>query len=81
MGLPMLLVNPIPGQEERNAAWLIQEGAAVRADDPATLQFRLQRLLSDQPRLAAMRSRARALAKPSAANDVLQAARRAVKSP
>lgn len=81
MGLPMLLVNPIPGQEERNAAWLIQEGAAVRADDPATLQFRLQRLLSDQPRLAAMRSRARALAKPSAARDVLQAARRAVKYP
>lgn len=81
MGLPMLLVNPIPGQEERNAAWLIQEGAAVRADDPATLQFRLQRLLSDQPRLAAMRSRARALAKPSAAHDVLQAARHAVKYP
>ena len=78
MGLPMLLVNPIPGQEERNAAWLIQEGAAVRADDPATLQFRLQRLLADQPRLAAMRSRARALGKPSAAHEVLQVARRIV---
>jgi len=78
MGLPMLLVNPIPGQEERNAAWLIQEGAAVRADDPATLQFRLQRLLADQPRLAAMRSRARVLGKPSAAHEVLQVARRIV---
>jgi processive 1,2-diacylglycerol beta-glucosyltransferase len=75
MGLPMLLVNPIPGQEERNAAWLLQEGAALRADDPATLQFRLQRLLSDRHKLDAMRTRARALAKPFAAREVLQLAR------
>jgi processive 1,2-diacylglycerol beta-glucosyltransferase len=74
MGVPMLLVSPIPGQEERNAAWLIQEGAALRADDPATLQYRLQRLLNDTPRLAAMRSRARALARPYAAREVLQTA-------
>jgi processive 1,2-diacylglycerol beta-glucosyltransferase len=75
MGLPMLLVNPIPGQEERNAAWLIQEGAALRADDPATLQFRLQRLLNDRHKLEAMRTRARAIAKPFAAREVLQLAR------
>jgi processive 1,2-diacylglycerol beta-glucosyltransferase len=75
MGLPMLLVNPIPGQEERNAAWLIQEGAALRADDPDTLQFRLQRLLSDRHKLEAMRTRARTLAKPFAAREVLQLAR------
>jgi processive 1,2-diacylglycerol beta-glucosyltransferase len=67
MGLPMLLVNPIPGQEERNAAFLLQEGAAIRADDTATLLYRLQSLLQDQPRLSVMRSRAKALAKPDAA--------------
>jgi len=70
-GLPMLLVNPIPGQEERNAAFLLQEGVAVRADDPLTLQFRLQKLLADPERLAAMRQRAVALGKPRAAYDVL----------
>jgi processive 1,2-diacylglycerol beta-glucosyltransferase len=70
-GLPMLLVNPIPGQEERNAAFLLQEGVAVRADDPLTLQFRLQKLLSDPERLAAMRQRAMALGKPQAAQQVL----------
>lgn len=72
MGLPMLLVNPIPGQEERNAAWLIQEGAAVRADDPATLQFRLQKLLADRDKLSRMRACALALAKPHAAHELLQ---------
>ncbi len=72
LGLPMLLVNPIPGQEERNAAWLMQEGAAVRADDPLTLQFRLQRLLDDPTLLIRMRERALALAKPQAAQTVLR---------
>jgi processive 1,2-diacylglycerol beta-glucosyltransferase len=67
MGLPMLLVNPIPGQEERNAAFLLQEGVAIRADDPATLLYRLQNLLQDQSRLSQMRQRAKALAKPDAA--------------
>lgn len=70
-GLPMLLVNPIPGQEERNAAFLMQEGVAQRADDPLTLQFRLQKLLSDPEHLASMRQRAMALGKPQAAQQVL----------
>lgn len=72
MGLPMLLVNPIPGQEERNAAWLLQEGAALRADDPATLQFRLQKLLADREKLTRMRECALALAKPRAAHELLR---------
>ena len=71
-GLPMLLVNPIPGQEERNAAFLMQEGVAQRADDPLTLQFRLQKLLSDPERLASMRQRAVAMGKPDAALRVLE---------
>ena len=71
-GLPMLLVNPIPGQEERNAAWLMQEGVALRADDPVTLQFRLSRLLQDRPALSRMRARALSLAEPLAAQALLQ---------
>ncbi len=72
MGLPMLLVNPIPGQEERNAALLLQEGVALRADDPATLQFRLNRLLGERDVLSRMRARALALGRPQAARDLLQ---------
>jgi processive 1,2-diacylglycerol beta-glucosyltransferase len=71
-GLPMLLVNPIPGQEERNAAFLMQEGVALRADDPVTLQYRLQKLISDPDLLASMRNRAIALGKPKAAQHVLE---------
>ncbi len=34
MGLPMVLLRPIPGQEERNATILINSGAAVLHKDP-----------------------------------------------
>ncbi len=72
MGLPMLLVSPIPGQEERNAALLLQEGVALRADDPATLQFRLAKLLAERDTLSRMRARALALGRPQAAPDLLR---------
>ena len=38
---PMLLVSPIPGQEERNADYLLECGAAIKAVDAATLEFKL----------------------------------------
>ena len=72
MGLPMLLINPIPGQEERNATLLLQEGVAQRADDEATLIYRLRRLLSDPEALREMRSKTSLLAQPHAAHRVLQ---------
>ena len=48
---PMLLVSPIPGQEERNADYLLEAGAAIKAVDGATLEFKLARLLADRARL------------------------------
>ena len=42
---PMLLVSPIPGQEERNADYLLESGAAIKAVDGATLVFKLASLL------------------------------------
>lgn len=72
MGLPMILVNPIPGQEERNADYLLENGAALKAYDGAGLEFRVRALLSDPVRLAALRARALALGKPDAAGAILE---------
>ena len=71
MGLPMLVVSPIPGQEERNADFLLEQGAALKAYDEAGLEFRLRGLLSDRMKLNAMRDQAARLGKPNAANDIL----------
>jgi processive 1,2-diacylglycerol beta-glucosyltransferase len=71
-GLPMVLVNPIPGQEQHNADALLESGAAVRAHALAVLGFKVDTLLGDAPRLAAMRAAARRAARPQAAQRIAQ---------
>lgn len=68
LGVPLVVVDPIPGQEERNALFLERKGAAVRAADAG---WAVAALLGDPPRLAAMRSAAAALGKPDAARRVI----------
>jgi processive 1,2-diacylglycerol beta-glucosyltransferase len=72
LGKPMLLISPIPGQEEHNAGFLMEEGAAWLAYDAIGLDFKVARLMADQPKLANMAARSRALGKPQAARAVLQ---------
>jgi processive 1,2-diacylglycerol beta-glucosyltransferase len=68
---PMLLVSPIPGQEERNADYLLEAGAAIKAVDAATLAFKLSRLLREPARLAAMSEAAHRIGTPRAAHDLV----------
>ena len=71
MGLPMLVVSPIPGQEERNADFLLEHGAALKAYDEAGLDFRVRLLLRDRNRLTELRDNSRQLGKPHAAGNIL----------
>lgn len=72
MGLPMIVNSPIPGQEERNSDFLLEQGVALKAFDSVTLEYRVQLLLRDPARLAEMAAKARALGKPDAARQVLE---------
>jgi processive 1,2-diacylglycerol beta-glucosyltransferase len=65
-GLPMCVVSPIPGQEERNSDHLLEEGIAVKCNDLTTLPFKLERLLEDPDRLIRMKANALRFAKPNA---------------
>ena len=71
LGKPMLLVSPIPGQEEHNAGFLMEEGAAWLAYDTIGLGYKLAGLMAAPERLAHMASRSRALGRPDAAQCVL----------
>jgi processive 1,2-diacylglycerol beta-glucosyltransferase len=70
-GLPMCVVSPIPGQEERNSDHLLEEGIAVKCNDLTTLSFKLERLLEDPARLAAMKANALRFAKPDASKTIV----------
>lgn len=69
-GLPLLLVNPYPLQEEANAHALLENGAAVRVEPLSTFGLKLRRLFEDQERLSAMRAASLRLARPDAAATV-----------
>ena len=72
-GLALVIVRPIPGQEERNADHLLEAGAATRCNNLPALPWKIDRLLDDPERLAAMRANARRLARPHAARDIAAA--------
>jgi processive 1,2-diacylglycerol beta-glucosyltransferase len=70
-GLPMCVVSPIPGQEERNSDHLLEEGIAVKCNDLTTLPFKLERLLTDPDRLLRMKANALRFAKPTASTTIV----------
>jgi processive 1,2-diacylglycerol beta-glucosyltransferase len=66
----MVIIKPIPGQEERNADYLLESGAAVRSHSNAHTIFKLEALLKDPDRLGAMAQAARQASHPRAAFDI-----------
>lgn len=71
VGLPMIVISPIPGQEERNADYLLENGAALKAIGVPALAYRVSRLLCDPTLLCSLRDNAILLGKPDAARAVL----------
>ncbi len=71
VGLPMVLISPIPGQEERNADYLMEQGVAVKAQDAVALEYKIEYLLSHGEKLARMRANMRGLGRTDAARAVL----------
>ena len=70
--LPMIIVHPIPGQEQNNTAYLIEKGAALRLDNPKDLNLTVEALLNDKDKLKKLSESAARISKPNAAIDAAQ---------
>ena len=70
-GLPVAVVQPYPLQEEANASYMLEAGAAMRIEPLTTFSFKLQRFFADDGRRARMAAAARALGRPGAAREVV----------
>ena len=55
-GVILVVVNPIPGNEERNSDYFLEEGAAIRCNNLPALPYKIDTLLCDRERLARMRA-------------------------
>jgi processive 1,2-diacylglycerol beta-glucosyltransferase len=73
-GAAMAIVNPIPGQESRNSDYLLENGAAIKINNAATLPYKLGELLADSKRLETLKRNAKKISKPQAAFDVARIA-------
>jgi processive 1,2-diacylglycerol beta-glucosyltransferase len=69
-GLPMVILDPIGGQEERNADVLLECGAALKCTELTLITHKLRLLLDDPEKLLRMSNNARTLGRPSAAADI-----------
>ena len=75
-GLPMALIEPIPGQEERNADHLLEAGAAIRCNNLPVAAWKIAALLDDSTRWARIREAAKNLGRPDAAAAIAEDALR-----
>jgi len=71
-GLVFVIADPIPGQEERNSDHLLEQGCAIRSNNPATLGYKIEQLINDKQRLETMRANALKFARPNAAFDIAE---------
>jgi len=71
-GLPIVILDPIGGQEERNSDMLLEKGAAVKCAEVTVLTHKLDQLLGDPPRLSRMAESARSLGRPDAARSIVE---------
>jgi processive 1,2-diacylglycerol beta-glucosyltransferase len=77
-GVPLLVIDPIPGQEEWNADYLVSSGAGLQLRLPEWVPWAVRQLLEDRDRLARIRARAQLAGRPHAARDIAAYVARAV---
>ena len=69
MGKPLFVLNPIPGQEAANSDFLLERGAAAKANRVEDLPYRIEQLFSSE-KLAKRAKAAKTLGRPHAAQTV-----------
>jgi processive 1,2-diacylglycerol beta-glucosyltransferase len=70
-GLPMVIVSPIPGQEERNSDQLLEKGIAIKSNEFTTLAYKVDALLDNPARLQGMHAKALEYGRPRAAETIV----------
>jgi processive 1,2-diacylglycerol beta-glucosyltransferase len=69
-GTPMIIIDPIPGQEEWNADVVAGSGAGIQLRMPESVPHAALDLLAQPERLALMREQARRVGRPQAAIEI-----------
>ena len=69
-GLPIIVINPIPGQEEENAEFLEQNGVAIWLKKEDNVKEILEDIFNNPNKMLDMKIKARLLAKKNSTQDI-----------
>jgi processive 1,2-diacylglycerol beta-glucosyltransferase len=70
-GLIFVVVNPIPGQEERNSDHLLEKGCAIKCNNLPTLAYKIDELLNDKTRFDSMKANVLRFSRPNASREIV----------
>lgn len=71
-GLPMIIVDPIPGQEDRNTEFLTNNGVAMAVSSTSTLDDVMYQLFANPERARVMADATKIIAKPNSTRDICE---------
>ncbi|HMS42923.1 MAG TPA: glycosyltransferase [Pyrinomonadaceae bacterium] len=71
-GLIFVVVNPIPGQEERNSDHLLEKGCAIKCNNLPVLAYKIDKLVKDKARFEQMKSNVQKFARPNASREIVE---------
>lgn len=71
-GLPIIVINPIPGQEEENAEFLEKKGVAIWIKKHDNIEDKLYKILNCEEALQSMKIKARLLSKKNSTRDICE---------
>ncbi|MDR1391597.1 MAG: glycosyltransferase [Clostridiales bacterium] len=69
-GLPMIIISPIPGHEDRNTEFLLNNGAAIKTSKTFPIDEAIYQLFTNERRFKAMKEASLGLAKPNSTRDL-----------
>ena len=70
--LPMIIVNPIPGQEKRNTEFLLNSGAALSPSRTFPLEEALWSIIATNDKVRVMQDNIELLRRPNATKDACE---------
>jgi processive 1,2-diacylglycerol beta-glucosyltransferase len=69
--LPVIIINPIPGQEEANSDYLLQEGAALKLNNLGLIHYIIENILKNPGILTKIKKNLKAIAHPQSAINIV----------
>jgi processive 1,2-diacylglycerol beta-glucosyltransferase len=67
---PMIIIKPLPGQEENNTAYLMHKEAALEIEKPGKINLIVEELLKNPQKLKHLSDSAKRISKPNASMDI-----------